>query len=263
MDRKEHEQQYSNSRKLAARAQLLQYAEENVPWPIWVASHAKLRTGDRVLDVGCGTGWFWGAAADALPLDLTLVLTDLSPGMVEEAAAKVGSLGLYKLETAVADITDLPFPDESFDDVIAMHMFYHVADQVRGMTEVARVLKPGGQAIVTTNGLNDSRSFYALGARAFGGPPVNPAARIFGFDNARELLEATFGNVAFAPHSSRLRITEPRHVFEALTSYPPGDGAPEEQLAELQLAIADAFEAGEGVLVVEKEIAVFVSRKAG
>ena len=77
------------------------------------------------------------------------------------------------------------------------------------------------------------------------------------------LLKATFGNVAFAAHPSRLRITEPQHVFDALTSYPPGDGAPEEQLAELQVAIADAFEAGGGVLVVEKESAVFVSRKVG
>jgi SAM-dependent methyltransferase len=263
MDRKEHEQQYANSQKLAARARLFQYAEEGVPWPVWVATHAGLKPGDSVLDVGCGPGWFWGAAADALPLDLELTLTDLSPGMVEEAAAKVGGLRRYRLQTAVADIADLPFPAESFDAVMAMHMFYHVPDPARGMAEVARVLKPGGQAIVTTNGRNDSRAFYALGARAFGGPPVNPAAAVFGFDEARKLLEATFGNVAFAPHPSRLRVTEPQHVFDALTSYPPGDAAPEAQLAALRVAIADAFEAGGGVLVVEKETAVFVSRKVG
>jgi len=263
MDRKDHEQQYANSQKLAARARLSQYAEEAVPWSVWVATHAALNAGDRVLEVGCGTGWFWSAAAKALPADLELMLTDLSPGMVEEAAAKVGGLGRYRLQTAIADIVDLPFPAESFDAVLAMHMFYHVSDPARGMAEIARVLKPGGQAIVTTNGLNDSLGFYALGARAFGGPPVNPAALIFGFDEARKLLEATFGNVVFAPHPSRLRITEPQHVFDALTSYPPGDRAPEEQLAELHAAIADAFGAGGGLLVVEKEVAVFVSRKAG
>jgi SAM-dependent methyltransferase len=263
MDRREHEQQYANSQKLAARARLFQYAEEEVPWPVWVATHAGLKAGDRVLEVGCGPGWFWGAVADALPPDLELTLTDLSPGMVEEAAAKVGGLNRYRLQTAVADIVDLPFPNERFDAAIAMHMFYHVSDPARGMAELARVLKPGGKAIITTNGLNDSRGFYALGARAFGGPPVNPAAVTFGFEQAQNLLKATFGNVTCAPHPSRLRITDPQHVFDALTSYPPGDGAPEEQLAELKVAIAEAFEAGGGALVVEKESGVFVSQKAG
>jgi SAM-dependent methyltransferase len=182
--------------------------------------------------------------------------------MVEEAAANVGGLGRYGVQTAVADIADLPFPAESFNAVIAMHMFYHVTEPARGIAELARVLKPGGHAIVTTNGHNDSRSLYALGARAFGGPPVNPTAATFGFDEARTLLDATFGNVAFAPHPSRLRITQPQHVFDALTSYPPGDGAFDEQLTELQVAIAGAFEDGGGALVVDREVAVFVSRKA-
>jgi hypothetical protein len=64
-----------------------------------------------------------------------------------------------------------------------------------------------------------------------------------------------------AQHPARLRITEPDDVFLALTSYPPGDRASETQLHEFRAAIAAAFEEGHGVLEVEKQTGLFVSRK--
>jgi SAM-dependent methyltransferase len=262
LDKAEQERQYADSRKLRARARLFDYAVEDVPWWRWVADHAVFGRGERVLEVGCGPGWFWAAVADAVPFDLALTLTDLSPGMVEDAALKVGALGRYRIDTAVADVVHLPFADESFDAVLAMHMFYHVTDPARGMAEIARVLKPGRRAVVTTNGRNDLRAYYALGAAAFGGSATNPAAAVFGFEEAEALMGAEFGNVAMARHPARLRITEPGHVFDSLTSYPPGEDASEAEQSALRTAIADTFAQGGGVLEVAKETAVFVSRKA-
>ena len=262
-DRTANEQQYADSRKLAARAKLFDYAVEQVPWWRWVADNAALETGDRVLEVGCGPGWFWAAAADVVPSDLELTLTDLSPGMVAEAVTKVGGLGRHRLASAVADVSDLPFADASFNAVIAMHMFYHVADPARGMAEIARVLAPGGRAIVTTNGRDNMRELYALSAAAFGVAASDPAAAIFGFEEAEALMRAQFGNVTAHRHPARLHITEPDHVFASLTSYPPGEDAPEDQREALRAAIAAAFARGNGVFDVTKETAVFVSRKSG
>jgi hypothetical protein len=59
-----------------------------------------------------------------------------------------------------------------------------------------------------------------------------------------------------------LRVTDPEVVYLALTSYPPGDGASDEQLAAFRAAIAAAFSAGNGILSVEKETGLFLSRKA-
>ena len=254
--------QYGDSRKLAARARLFGSVEADIPWPVWVATEAAFAPGERVLEVGCGPGWFWGAAADALPADLDLTLTDLSPGMVEEAAAKVTGLRRHRVASRVADVSNLPFDDASFDAVLAMHMFYHVPDPALGMAEVARVLKPGGRAIVTTNGRGDMHEIYALGAAAFGGPAVNPAALAFGFDEARAIMEAAFGKVTSAPHPARLRLTDAGMIFDALTSFPPGEGASEGQQGALRTAIADALARSGGVLDVAKETAVFVGRKA-
>ena len=257
----DNERQYGTSSKPAARARLFASVEAAVSWPVWVAQQAAFVSGERVLEVGCGPGWFWEAAADALPADLDLTLTDLSPGMVEEATAKVRGLG-RRVAGRVVDVSELPFEDASFDAVLAMHMFYHVPDPARGMAEIARVLKPGGRAIITTNGRDDMREIYALGAAAFGGPDCNPAAIAFGFDEARDTMNDAFGNVACAPHPARLRLTAPDDVFDSLTSYPPGEDATEAQQAALRAAIAAAFARAGGVLEVAKQTAVFVSRKA-
>ncbi len=254
-------QQYSDSQKLAARARInSKYTIAEIGWFPWVASQLPLRSGDRVLDVGCGPGWFWAATANAWPERLDLTLVDLSPGMVQEAVERCRTLPFGSVRGQRSDASALPFEEGSFDAVIAMHMLYHLPDPAKGIAEMFRVLKPGGSLVVTTHGAGNMRKMYEL-TTVFGSPPSDPAAAAFGFDTADRLMRAQFGNVTMAQHPARLRITEPEDVFLALTSYPPGDGASEPQLAEFRKAIASAFEQGNGVLEVEKQAGLFVSRK--
>jgi ubiquinone/menaquinone biosynthesis C-methylase UbiE len=254
-------QQYGDSQKLAARARLnSKYAISDVGWFPWVASHLPLQSGNRVLDIGCGPGWFWAATASIWPEKLDLTLGDLSLGMVQEAVDRCRTLPFGSVRGQQADATMLPFEEGSFDAVIAMHMLYHLPDPTRGIAEMFRVLKPGGVLAVTTNGAGNMRRMYEL-TTVFGSPPSDPAASAFGFDAAEHLMRSQFGNVTMALHPSKLRITEPEDVFLALTSYPPGDGATEPQLAKLRDAIASAFKQGDGILDVEKEVGLFLSRK--
>jgi SAM-dependent methyltransferase len=254
--------QYSTSEKLAARARLhTQYSVSDEGWFEWVARRLGLRDGDTVLDIGCGPGWFWANAAPLLPDRLDLTLADQSAGMIKEAEARCGSLKAWSVTSIEADAAALPFADASFDTVVAMHMLYHVRDQTKAIAEMYRVLKPGGLLAVTTNGAGNLRDLYAL-TTVFGSKPVEPVAAIFGLDIAEQHLRAQFGNVTREIQPARLRITSPDDVFMALTSYPPGDGAPEEQLTAFRAAIAAAFARGNGVLDVEKEVGLFLSRKA-
>jgi SAM-dependent methyltransferase len=253
--------QYATSEKLAARARLHQaYTHDDNPWFPWVATNMELAPGQSVLDLGCGPGWFWVGAGDAVPAGIRLTLADLSAHMVEEATSRCRGLGFASVEGVVADAVSLPFPDASFDRVIAMHMLYHVRDQQAALAEMHRVLKPGGLLGATTNDRDNLAALNAL-TTVFGTDGTEPAGAAFGFARASELLSTQFGNVDQRVNPGRLRITEPEDVFMALTSYPPGDGAPDDQIAAFRARIAEAFARGQGVLEAEKRMGLFVSRR--
>ncbi|CDZ70262.1 Transcriptional regulator, MerR family/methyltransferase, UbiE/COQ5 family [Neorhizobium galegae bv. orientalis] len=253
--------QYADSSRLAARGRLnREYTIAETGWFPWVARQLPLREGDRVLDIGCGPAWFWASVSNDIPEDLDLTLADQSSGMVEEALARCMPLPFGSVAGRQAEAAALPFRDDSFDVVIAMHMLYHLPDPAAGIAEMFRVLKPGGFLAVTTNGMGNMRGIYEL-TTVFGSEPFDPSAAVFGYDKAEELMRARFGDVAFAQYPARMRITEPEDVFLALTSYPPGDSADEAQLDAFRQAIAAAFERGHGVLEVEKETGLFISRK--
>lgn len=107
----------------------------------------------RVLEVGGGDGKLAARVRDDLGADVTLV--DLSPRMVELAAGR-------GVRAQVGDVQDLPFPDESFDTVLACWMLYHVPDLDRGLSEIARVLRPGGRLVANTNSLDHCRELFEL-----------------------------------------------------------------------------------------------------
>lgn len=166
-----NDKQHVDSRKLAARARLNnEYTISEIGWFPWVAQQLPLRSGDRILDIGCGPGWFWAATAPSLPENLDLTLADLSPGMVQEAVERCKALPLAGVSGQRADAAALPFANGSFDAVIAMHMLYHLPDPCKGIMEMQRVLKPGGLLAVTTNGAGNMRKMYAL-TTIFGSPP--------------------------------------------------------------------------------------------
>jgi ubiquinone/menaquinone biosynthesis C-methylase UbiE len=255
--------QYRDSRKLAARALLhVKYGARGGGHDL--ADAINLQPGARVLDVGCGPGWFWSRSAEALPADLDVTLTDLSPGMVAEALERVRALGRWpKIEGKVADVCDLPFEDASFGAVLAMHMLYHAANPEAGIAEIARALRPGGLAVVTTNGLGNMIELHALAAAGFDGPDRDPGAAAFSLERGEPLLGKYFAKVETHRTRDVLRITDPADVVAALTSYPPGDSLGSDELARLDGAVEAAFAAGGGVLEVTRDAGWMLARKAG
>ena len=146
--------------------------------------------------MGCGPGRFWLAAAARLPADLAITLADLSPGMLAEALASVRRLGRWPdVRGDVADVCALPFADASFDVVLAMHMLYHAPDPDLAVREIARVLKPGGRAIVTTNGAGNLGALFELHWQAFGAAAHDPADSSFSLETGEPILRRHFAGV--------------------------------------------------------------------
>lgn len=101
-----------------------------------VKSH--LKPGDRVLEIGCGTGLLLKRLSDH---DGDVVGVDLSPGMLEHARAR-------GLDVHESGANELPFEDASFDLAFSFKVLPHVREIEGALAECSRVLKPGGTAIL-------------------------------------------------------------------------------------------------------------------
>ena len=104
--------------------------------------------GATVLEVGCGPGHL--STRLARDHDLAVTGLDLDPAMIERARAVAGRLGpgVPAPEFVVGDVASLPFVDGSFDLVVSTLSLHHWADATAGLGEIARVLRPGGRALV-------------------------------------------------------------------------------------------------------------------
>jgi SAM-dependent methyltransferase len=104
----------------------------------------RIRGSRRVLDVGCGTGY--GSAMVASHVG-EVVGIDSSEGAVARARAKYR---LDNLEFVTMPATGLSFPDGSFDAVYSIHVLEHIEEVELHLSEVVRVLRPGGRFVVAT-----------------------------------------------------------------------------------------------------------------
>jgi SAM-dependent methyltransferase len=129
-----------------------------------------LRPEDRVLEIGAGTGRF---TIPALEAGISLIAADINESLLASLKRKVAELGFAdRCEIREENIFDLSFADASFDLVFSFHViprFLNSDDQRAALTEVARVIRPGGKFLFNFRG---SRSFYSL---LYSGHATDPA----------------------------------------------------------------------------------------
>jgi arsenite methyltransferase len=104
------------------------------------------RAGERILDVGCGPGFYVEELLDAVGPDGAVVGVDGSPQMLAAAAARCGRHGNVAFHQG--DATALPVHDASFDAALCVQVLEYVADPTVALSEMHRVLRPGGRVVV-------------------------------------------------------------------------------------------------------------------
>ena len=124
-----------------------------------VGERAAPSPGDRVVDLGAGTGLLTLALAPAVA---RVTAVDSSPVMLDRLTAKAAAAGLTNVGQVLADIRNLPLPDESATLVVSSYAFHHLsdADKALALSEARRVLAPGGRLVIC-----DMMFGLTLGAR--------------------------------------------------------------------------------------------------
>ena len=112
---------------------------------------AELRTGERVLDVACGTGIVARRAAEEVGPSGAVTALDLAPDMIDVAKSLPAPDGAH-IEWHVGNAESLPFEDGSFDVVLSQMGLQFMGDRPAVAAEFARVLDTGGRLLINTPG---------------------------------------------------------------------------------------------------------------
>lgn len=224
--------QYSSDANLAARQAIYQFRQPRARTAPWAIDLAALTGDEPVLDVGCGNGLYL-RELDGRAHRATVIGMDLSAGMLCAARAQSPAPLL------AGDAQRLPFRADSFGCVLAMHMLYHVPDRDQAISEIRRVLRPGGVALFLTNSethlaelnemlasvLHDVTRFEGDSSRAYLG---------FSSESGRPELARHFASVERHDARGELVVTE----VEPMVAY----------VASMGWIVASTHDAGRPVL---------------
>lgn len=110
---------------------------------------ANLKKGEVVLDLGSGTGFDSFLAANEVGSDGRVIGIDITPEMVEKARENARKNGVQNIEFILAEIENLPLPDNSVDVVISNCVINLSSDKQKVFQEIYRVLKSGGRVAIS------------------------------------------------------------------------------------------------------------------
>jgi SAM-dependent methyltransferase len=257
------EVQYRDDANLSARQSI--YAFQRPHISLWASTLelAMLRGDESVLDVGCGNGSYLGALHRDGHRGAVFGM-DMSEGMLPGARGRAPEAVLL-----VGDAQSLPFPDGSFDRLLATHMLYHVPDRSRAISEFRRVLRPEGTALITTNSVEHLRELDDLVSEAAASVanvdvrPMHRSMQKFSVESAPPELKARFASVDLHRFESQLFIPEVEPILAYVLSMRALLVAAREQIDAVIARIRDnaaRIITRDGAMKVRTRVGCFVCR---
>lgn len=246
--------QYANANNLNTRISIHdKYSTNKMGFGNWIVSNYRIDKGMKVLELGCGTGDMWKNKDGLINLCSQIILSDFSEGMVSTAKNNIGDFD--NVEYKVIDIQEIPYEDETFDVVIANMMLYHVPDINKGLEEVRRVLKKGGNFYCATYGEHGIIEYLSKILSVYG--VEDNINKNFTLQNGYEILNKTFSSVEKLEYVDSLAVTNMDDMVEyiySLSNMTSLNSVPKNVIRDILMNNTT-----NGILNVPKEYGMFIS----
>ena len=246
--------QYRTADRLNTRISIhSKYSTNKQGFGNWITSHYRIMDGMSVLELGCGTGSMWVGQEALIRRCSRFVLSDFSEGMLNQAKETLRDCP--GIEYRVIDIQDIPFPDHTFDVIIANMMLYHVPDLPKGLREVRRVLKEDGTFYCATYGEHGMMEYIA---GLFSEDPIrDDINKAFTLQSGEEKLKSFFPNVQRLLYEDALDVTDVGDLVDYIRSL---SGMTElRKLPESRIRSVLESNMKGGVLHIPKEYGMFIA----
>jgi ubiquinone/menaquinone biosynthesis C-methylase UbiE len=256
-------EQYRDSSNLDVRVELhRQFSTNSYGWFPWIFDTLESLPGQaHVLELGCGLGYMWKECVDRIPSGWSITLSDLSDGMIDDAWRNLVVTGrAFKFEQI--DAQSIPYPNETFDIVIANHMLFHMPDLPKALAEIRRVLRSsnpvseesGGYLIATTVGDGHLAEITEWLKQVSPDIDFAPFGSPFTLDNGLEQIKPFFSRVEIKRYDDNLCVTEIDPLMAFIHSTIKAEDFSESALAELRQELED---------ILSKNGEIFISKDSG
>lgn len=232
------------------------YSVNKYGWGNWVFDQYEFCDNATILELACGTARIWLGREDRLPKNYKIILSDLSSLMVEQAEALFSDNPNFSFKQI--DIQDIPYENDCFDIVIANHMLYHVPNKEKALSEVFRVLKPGGCFYATTLGRNTLKELQDIYRKLEDKACFSFSENIsFTLENGADLLSKIFSKVEQRQYIDSLDVTDIDDLMAYINSY---NEIPDSVNDELYSLVKNSFSSN-GIFHISKEQGIFICKK--
>ena len=212
--------QYQNATNISARIRLHRdFSQNKQGWFPWIYEQCHIVEGMKILEIGCGNGALWTENLSKLPDNVSVLLSDISEGMLRDARRNIGSED-PRFTFQVIDCHELPFADDSFDLVIAGHVLFYCDDLDLACREIARVMKSSGTFLSSTYGRKHMKEITDL-VQAFDNRIVLAAENLyerFGLENGEALLRPHFKKIDCVHYEDGIIINHAEPLIEYILS---------------------------------------------
>lgn len=212
--------QYQNATNISARIRLHRdYSANPQGWFPWIYGQCRIRSGMRILELGCGNGALWTENLSRIPPDIQIALSDISEGMLRDAQRSIGPKD-SRFSFQTFDCARIPYPDSRFDLVIANHVLFYCSDLPGVCREVRRVLRKKGRFVCSAYGRDHMKEISKL-VTQFDSRIVLSAEKLydnFGLENGEEILKSCFSSIECSLYEDSITLDRAEPLIEYILS---------------------------------------------